>query len=78
MNRDREGFMNTSAPTPAGKERLLISVKETSGWLGIPAFTLYSWALSKKIPHYKIGRRVMFSKDDLKGWIEARHWKVAV
>lgn len=51
------------------KEHLLLSVKEASAWLGIPAFTIYSWALSRRIPHYKIGRRVLFSKDELKRWI---------
>ena len=60
-----------------GKERLLISVKEASLWLGIPVFTLYSWALARRIPHYKIGKRVMFSKEDLKRWTEEHHQKEA-
>ena len=58
-------------------QRLLLSVKEASDWLGIPAFTLYSWALSRRIPHYKIGRRVLFSKDDLKRWVDEHHRKEA-
>jgi excisionase family DNA binding protein len=57
------------------KERLLIPVKEASAWLGIPVFTLYSWAQSHRIPHYKLGKRVMFSKEDLKKWIEEHHQK---
>jgi excisionase family DNA binding protein len=48
----------------------LLSVKEASAWLGIPVFTLYSWALSRRMPHYKIGRRVMFSRDVLKQWLD--------
>ena len=52
------------------RERLLVSVKEASAWLGISAFTIYSWALSQKIPHYKIGKRVMFSKEELKRWLD--------
>ena len=52
------------------KERLLIPVKEASQWLGISVFTLYSWALAHRIPHYKIGKRVLFSRDDLKRWLE--------
>jgi len=55
--------------TMDGKERLLIPVKEASAWLGMSAFTLYSWALAHRIPHYKIGKRVMFSKEDLKRWL---------
>ena len=58
-------------------ERLLLSVKESSQWLGIPAFTLYSWAQGRRIPHYKIGKRVMFSKDDLKRWLEQHRRNVA-
>ena len=57
------------------KERLLIPVKEASAWLGIPVFTLYSWAQSHRVPHYKLGKRVMFSKEDLKRWIEEHHQK---
>lgn len=53
-----------------GKERFLIPVKEAAAWLGISSFTLYSWAQSHRIPHYKIGKRVMFSKEDLKRWVD--------
>jgi excisionase family DNA binding protein len=52
-----------------GRERILVSVKEASEWLGISVFTLYSWALAHRIPHYKIGKRVMFSKEDLQRWL---------
>ena len=56
-------------PSTPERERILISVKEASAWLSISAFTLYSWALAHRIPHYKIGKRVMFSTDDLKRWL---------
>jgi excisionase family DNA binding protein len=69
--------MKTFEAITEGNERLLIPVKEASAWLGISAFTLYSWALSHRIPHYKIGKRVMFSKDDLKRWVEGHHRNVA-
>lgn len=61
---------NPVGPGRAGHERFLLTVKEASGWLGISVFTLYSWAQGKKLPHYKIGKKVMFSKDDLKRWLE--------
>jgi len=54
---------------PGTKESFLIPVMEVSHWLGIPAFTLYSWAQAHRIPHYKIGKRVLFSKDELKNWL---------
>ena len=69
--------MKAHETTTKGPEHLLIPVKEASQWLGIPVFTLYSWAQSQRIPHYKIGKRVLFSKDSLKGWIETHHKGVA-
>jgi excisionase family DNA binding protein len=52
------------------KEHLLLSAKDVSAWLGIPMYTIYSWALSRRIPHYKIGKKVLFSKDELKRWVD--------
>lgn len=51
-------------------ERHLLSVKEAAAWLGIPTFTLYTWAQGRKVPHFKIQKRVLFSKEDLKKWLE--------
>ena len=51
-------------------ERLLLSVKEAAGWMGMPVFTLYSWAQARKIPHFKLGKRVLFSKKDLLRWLD--------
>jgi excisionase family DNA binding protein len=70
--------MKTIESFADAKERLLIPVKEASAWLGIPVFTLYSWAQSQRIPHYKIGKRVLFSKDDLKRWIAEHHQKEVI
>ena len=50
-------------------ERALLSVKEASAWLGIPVFTLYSWAQTGKIPYFKIEKRVLFGKEDIKKWL---------
>lgn len=32
-----------------------LSIKAVSAWLGIPLFTIYSWSLSRRMPHYRIG-----------------------
>jgi len=58
-------------------ERCLLSVKEASQWLGIPAFTLYTWAQAGKMPYYKIERRVLFGKDDIRKWLEKHRRNVA-
>jgi excisionase family DNA binding protein len=55
----------------------LITVKEASRWLSMPVFTLYSWAQARKIPHHKLGKRVMFAVDDLKKWLAEHRRDVA-
>ena len=51
-------------------ERCLLSVKEASAWMGIPVFTLYTWAQASKIPYYKIEKRVLMAKRTSRsGWI---------
>lgn len=41
--------------------------------LGIPLGTLYEWVCRKKVPHVRLGPRlVRFDADDLKAWLESR------
>ena len=62
--------MDLVKSSPDGTEHPLMSVKEAARWLRISEFTIYSWALSRRIPHYKIGKRVMLSPVEVKRWIE--------
>ncbi|WP_418975966.1 helix-turn-helix domain-containing protein [Alistipes putredinis] len=41
---------------------------------GVPTTrsTIYNWVFLKKIPFKKVGRRTVFSKKELLGWIESR------
>ena len=50
--------------------RCLLTVKEAAQWFGLSIYTLYYWAQARKIPHVKIGKRVMFSPDDLRRWLD--------
>jgi excisionase family DNA binding protein len=68
---------NDGAQPQASARSYLMSVKEASAWLSMPAFTLYSWAQSRKIPHFKIGKRVMFSEQDLRRWLDEHRKEVA-
>ena len=54
----------------------LMGAQPAAKWLGVPVFTLYSWAQTGKIPHVKLERRVMFCKEDLRRWVDA-HRRVA-
>jgi len=67
-NSERRGSGHTRKNDQA--EHRLLTVKDASGWLGLSAFTIYSWAQGRNLPHYKIGKRVMFSKVELQRWLE--------
>lgn len=46
---------------------------EAARLLGIPLGTLYSMVSRRQVPHIRLGPRlVVFSKDELETWIDAR------
>ena len=57
-------------PIPLGEKRL-ISVEEAARYLGVQKSTIYSWAWRRKIPSVKMGRRLLFDREDLDRMIEA-------
>ena len=62
---------------PASDLPELLSVDEAAHILSISPYTLYYWTSAKKIPHYRIGKRVMFAKCDLAAWVASRRIKAA-
>lgn len=55
-----------------------MNTKEASKFIGCSAYTIRELAREKKIPHYRIGNRIMFTKETLKKWInrqEDRNWR---
>lgn len=54
-------------------EKRHLSIKETSNWTGLAVDTLYHMVSSKppKIPHFKVGKRILFSIADLEQFMEA-------
>ena len=50
----------------------LIDRKAAAQVLGVSPGTLANWQCShfRKVPHVKIGRRVMYRRQDLDAWIE--------
>ncbi len=47
-----------------------VTADQAARLLRISRFTLYYWASVRKIPHYRVGRRVMFCLKDLKAWMD--------
>ncbi len=52
-------------------EKRLISVEDAARYLGVQKSTIYSWAWRRKIPSVKMGRRLLFDREDLDRMIEA-------
>jgi len=50
----------------------LLSVGEAATYLGVQKSTIYSWAWRRKIPSVKMGRRLLFDREDLDRIIEER------
>lgn len=58
-----------------------MDTKEASKFIGCSAYTIRELAREKKIPHYRIGNRIMFTKQALIKWIdkqEDRNWRYRV
>ena len=52
-------------------ENRLLSVEDTAKYLGVQESTIYSWAWRRKILSVKMGRRLLFDREDLDRMIEA-------
>ncbi|HHY37670.1 MAG TPA: helix-turn-helix domain-containing protein [Clostridia bacterium] len=47
----------------------ILSVKEVVQWLGVPAPTLYLWCREGHLPHKRLGRRIVFTKQTVEAWL---------
>ena len=56
-------------PTPAA---LAVSRREAAAMLGISERLLWTWTNASKIPHVRIGTRVLYPVEQLRRWLDAR------
>ena len=47
-----------------------MTMAETAEYLGISITTFKEHYLSWKVPHYRLGPRVLFRRDDLEEWLK--------
>jgi excisionase family DNA binding protein len=50
----------------------LLNVRDAATLLGIQPGTLYRWATTRKIPHVKVGDRLLFDRHTLQQWLARR------
>jgi len=46
-----------------------MTVVQTADYLGVHTDTIYTMVRQKEIPHFRLRRRIMFSKGAIDGWI---------
>jgi len=60
----------TSDALPSTAPSRVIGSKEATRLLGVCRNTLYNWARAGKVPHRRVGRRILFSSKVLEAWID--------
>lgn len=51
-------------------EEEILDIKGASAFTNIPVGTLYNWTSERKIPFYKPGKQILFSKLELLEWLK--------
>jgi len=57
---------------PTTEPALLLSPRQAAAMLGISPRTLWGLTAADEIPHVRIGRRVLYSRESLAAWIARR------
>jgi excisionase family DNA binding protein len=51
--------------------KALLTIEEAAELTKLSVKTLYTYAEKEKIPHIKLGRRVLFAEDKLEEWVNS-------
>jgi excisionase family DNA binding protein len=51
------------------EERLTLTAQEAGRVLGVSANTVYRYALQNKLPHFRLGDRLLIPRRELESWI---------
>ena len=63
------------------REKPFLNLDEASDYLGLSKHSIYSFTSRGVIPHYKTGRKIYFSIDELNNWIlnkDKKIWSMGV
>jgi excisionase family DNA binding protein len=61
---------NTPTDNNSGPSKDLMTVEEASIYLNLAHSTIYNLVHRREIPYMKRSRRLYFSKDELRSWVE--------
>jgi excisionase family DNA binding protein len=57
---------------PQSVQPILLSLKDAARALAVSDRSLWEWTKAGKVPHVRLGRRVLYSPDDLRRWVEGQ------
>lgn len=57
------------------RDNKYLSISELSEYLKIPLSTIYQFTSKKEIPYSKIGKRLIFSKEDIDNYVKFKTQK---
>jgi excisionase family DNA binding protein len=72
MRTDSYRKYSWSPAMPAADERLVMTVKEVSGYLRCHPSTIYRFVERGEIPHFRLGSDIRFLRSSIDRWIENR------
>ena len=49
---------------------MLLDITELSGYIKLSKSTIYKGTMSQKIPHIKLGKKLLFSQDAIDQWLQ--------
>jgi excisionase family DNA binding protein len=53
-------------------EDTLLTIEELSRKIKKPIKTIYSYTSQRQIPHYKVGKGLLFSETKINAWLESK------
>jgi excisionase family DNA binding protein len=52
------------------KEDVYLNIKQISEYTGFSVHTIYKYVANRKIPHIRLDRKILFSKNEIEGWLK--------
>jgi excisionase family DNA binding protein len=65
-----DGAATQSSP-PAGLSEPLLTADDAAALLRVRRSTVYELARTRRLPHVRVGRRILFVRSDLAEWVVA-------
>ncbi len=63
--------MNTPSALPTSADLPCMCAEELARFLGVNRKTVYEYAARNVIPHRRLGRRIVFSREQVVAWLGA-------